>query len=372
MRRLLHRRGCRAGHVPAVASGPPPELFAFADGTYTRTGTAMRWNGTGIDQWAEDVLRDLGGGWAAFEPSYTNLAVYNDVLNSWSAVGGATVNSNVADAPNGDSGTVDRVNGAGSASDRIELTYGPADNQPVAVRCLYRDDSGTDQFRIQLVANDGATADTGDTKIAGPNWASAELKANTLSGGGTARHRIRMTAVAGGVLVWGYTLTLLGWVPFGIILTSAGSSASQGADDLQYASGAGLPSWFTSGAAWQVKVKSDMSSAEMVAAGVGRAIVAFTGDKYLGFIVDSGAIKVQVYDGTTTVTTGAITFSANQEITITVAPDDGDLTVAGATTGNGTTDGSAFSFPSATTCRIAALVGGTNAWAGQIKEPTEV
>ena len=371
MRRILHRRGARCGRVAAVASGPAPELFAFADGTYTRTGESIRWNGSSVDEWAEDVLRDLGSGWAAFEPSYTNLALYNDALNSWSAVGGATVDANVADAPNGDVGTMDRVNGAGSASDRIELTYAPADNQPVAVRALYRDDSGTDQFRLQLVANDGATADTGATETGGASLASTTLKANTLSGGGTARCRIRMTSGGGGVLVWGYTLTLLDWVPPGIIIT-AGASATQGADDLQYPSGAGLPSWFTSGAAWQVKIKSDMSSAEMVTVGVGRAIVAFTGDSYLGLVVDGGAIKVQAYDGTTTVTTGAITFSANQELTITVAPDDGDITVAGATTGDGTTDGSAFSFPSATTCRIAALVGGTNAWAGQIKEPTEV
>lgn len=101
------------------------------------------------------------------------------------------------------------------------------------------------------------------------------------------------------------------------------------------------------------------SSAELIAHAAEMVIAAISTTDYVALCVDSGAAKVRlVQGGTQRAITGALTWSADQVLTITWAPSAGSITVAGATTGNGTSSGTGAAWSSGT-LRIGALSDGT-------------
>lgn len=82
--------------------------------------------------------------------------------------------------------------------------------------------------------------------------------------------------------------------------------------------------------------------------------------EYVAFVIDGGAVKLRVVSGgATKVTTGALTFSADQELTVTLDGAAGSIVVSGATTGNGTTTGTAWTRTVGTTLYVGALDDGT-------------
>ena len=151
-----------------------------------------------------------------------------------------------------------------------------------------------------------------------------------------------------------------------LIRTSA-STVTRSADACVIAS-ASIPSWLRSGK-WQCTISLECTSAEFIAAATEMTLFAFstgTNDR-ISLVLDSGSMKVRVVQGgVTKVTTGAITATSRYlDITLTFDAAAGSVTVAGATTGNGTTTATAWTMQSGDVY-VGNGSGGTTPYFGEI------
>ena len=91
---------------------------------------------------------------------------------------------------------------------------------------------------------------------------------------------------------------------------------------------------------WQVQVIPEHSNADVIADTSGHVIFLIDANDFLG-IVESGGDAIVVWSANGNIISRIITYSRDQKLTITLDFAAGDLTVAGATTGDGTTNGTA-------------------------------
>lgn len=131
---------------------------------------------------------------------------------------------------------------------------------------------------------------------------------------------------------------------------------------------ASIPAWLRSGK-WQTTIALECTSAEFIAAATEMTLFAFstgTNDR-ISLVLDSGSMKVRVTQGgATRVTTSAITATSRYlDITLTFDSAAGSVTVAGATTGNGTTTATAWTMQSGDVY-VGNVSGGTTPYFGEI------
>ncbi len=150
-------------------------------------------------------------------------------------------------------------------------------------------------------------------------------------------------------------------------IRTVGSTVTRSADACVIAD-ASIPSWLRSGK-WTCTISLECTSAEFIAAATEMTLFAFstgTNDR-ISLVLDSGAMKVRVTQGgATKVTTGAITATSRYlDITLTFDAAAGEVTVAGATTGNGTTAATAWTMQSGDVY-VGNGSGGTTPYFGEI------
>lgn len=104
------------------------------------------------------------------------------------------------------------------------------------------------------------------------------------------------------------------------------------------------------------------SSARGIAYGSDQCIFSYAEDdsERIFFVVSGGSIYIRVVSGgATKVTSNALTFSAHQKLTVAISGAAGSITVSGATTGNGTVTGTAWTRTTGSTLYIGNRQGAT-------------
>lgn len=153
-----------------------------------------------------------------------------------------------------------------------------------------------------------------------------------------------------------------GYFPSSPIRTAA-AAVTRGADVLSYASGSFPAAFLTTG--FKVVVAPDASSAEIVSSNTDLRILQVGASDYVRIRKNTNC-AVELVCGGSIVATLTVTFSRAQALTITAIPSSGSLTVAGATTGNGTNTGSGAAWPAATTLYVGADNAAGNNFFGRI------
>ncbi len=136
------------------------------------------------------------------------------------------------------------------------------------------------------------------------------------------------------------------------IVTVAGTG-TRAADLLSYATGDFPAAFLSNGLVFEYA--PECSSAEFVAAGVSQYLACVQNtDHFLALIVSGGAAYLLLEIGGTDIAeVGPITWSRDQKLTFTAKPSAGSVTVAGATTGDGTdAPGGGSAWPSGQTLHI--------------------
>jgi len=134
----------------------------------------------------------------------------------------------------------------------------------------------------------------------------------------------------------------IGAFPTSAIIT--GSSLTDRAADLYDGAIESVPTAMVNGT-FQFYIAPEFSDSEGVSHATDQCIFSFAEDdsERIFFVVSGGSIYIRVTSGgATKVTSNALTFSPHQRLTVTVNGSAGSITVAGATTGNGTVAGTSW------------------------------
>lgn len=128
---------------------------------------------------------------------------------------------------------------------------------------------------------------------------------------------------------------------------------TRGADILT-ASVSDIPEWMVDGR-WTFDVAPIFSSAEGIVHATDQCLFAYsdTDSERVFLVVSGGSLYLRVTSGgVTKVTSNALTFSAHQKLTVILDGVAGSISVSGATTGNGTVTGSAWTRSVGTTLYV--------------------
>jgi len=145
----------------------------------------------------------------------------------------------------------------------------------------------------------------------------------------------------------------LGYYPTSPIVT-AGATVTRPADVLSYASGSYPTNFLTTG--FSLTFAPDASSTDFINSNEDWRLVQVGSADYLRIRKNTNCV-VELVCGSAVVASLTVTFSRAQALTIRAIPSAGSLTVAGATTGNGTNVGTGAAWASGSTL----YVGGDNA-----------
>lgn len=364
MSRAAHRRQgaglCRRRGGGRSGGAPPDGLNLLNGGTFTRStegsyltgaptdGTAafLAWAGVDVRR-IENRGDGLGLG-LLLEGSRTNLLLRSrDFANAaWTAGTGGVVTADAAASPDGT-----------TSADRCQLAsgfYAPYQDpivgvsQQVCMTAWLRTMSGSGTAQMGAGNSDSNKA---IQKAIAAAYARAEIQVNTLGLGHTDMLFLPFdgrAAFTGGIAqALDYCTDLMqmeaGYFPTSPIRTTA-AAVTRGADALSYTVGqypAGILTRF------RIVFAPDFSDAELIAAGsaayvISPAIVGDTGQNAL--FINGGTI--QLYSGNVVKASRVASWSRGQQLTITVDLVAGSITIAGASSGNGTTTGSAAPWPS--------------------------
>lgn len=372
-RRLAGARGGRRG---AVFQQQP--LVRWADGTFTRTSEASCYTqppggaGSTFIAWASsNVLRyDAidGSPLALFEGAQTNLCEYSENLNQASWVkAGASISGTTATAPDGDADCC-TVAFTASASDSVMRTVsGTADNTTYVTTVFARRTSGSGNVRLRVVKRDGVASLSGDLAIS-TTWTRLEYVVNWGTGATTPEVGIINDAAgtAQSVEVWGFDVksaATVGSFASSYIRTTNGS-ATRNADVLTYAS---APQVMATGK-WRAEIRPLRASSETVNPISPNSFfhLSSTVDSFITLTTVSASA---IAGGVTQFTKASLVYSRQQAIVLTPDCAAFTMTVAGATSGNGT--GAVGTNPSygTTYLRIGSSHTGARAAYARIGEP---
>lgn len=339
---------------PFITSGPPPtSAFDIASfGTFTRsTEASYQTSGSSIAWAAADVLRtenrgDGLGDMILLEGSSKNWLQYSETFGTtWAGGGVRTGGAGVG--PDGVT-AVDRLNMAsgnvgwyqfytsytgyvthtswvravaGTAfARRCNVTYGLAQ----IAGCVAEATVSTAWQRIGFTYSESS----------GGTYAMvADARSWSAYGG---------TGASASDCYW--TSTQVERLPFATsAIRSTAALVTRGADILT-GSMAPVPTRLINGN-YSFDVAPLFSSTEGVSYATDQCIFSWAEDdsERVFFVVSGGAIYIRVTSGgATKVTSNALAFSAHQKLTITISATAGSITVAGATSGNGTVTGSSW------------------------------
>lgn len=369
-RRLAGARGGRRG---AVYSQQP--LVRWSEGTFTRTSEASYYlsppggaASTFIAWAASNELRydsiDATS-LALFEGSQTNLCFYSEDLNqaSWVKTG-ASISGTTATAPDG-AADCNTVAFTASATDMVmRPVAATADNTSYMTTVFVRRTSGTGNVRLRVVNRAGVASTSPDRAIS-TTWTRIEYLLNW--GTGATTPEVGIINDAAGTLqsveVWGFDVkaSAVCSAPTSYIRTTA-TAATRNQDVLTYTS---MPARMASGR-WQYQVRPLYSSSETLTSNPASFGMASAADSCI-ILAPTAAQAVSA--GAVSFTRTGLTYSRHQGITLTPDCAAFNMTVAGATAGNGT--GATGTNPSYATTylRVGSIFNGTRPAYARIGEP---
>lgn len=285
------------------------------------------------------------------EGARTNLITRSRAINdaAWTAGNGVTITANVGNGPDG-TAVADRLQLGGS------LAFSPykgdsAQVGPLVASMYARATSGTTSIRFATRSNPANAAAAGEFHEATIGTTFQRLEAKRT---GTGYYLVPCdtrdyTAFGGTGVIAACDARVdliqleVGRFPSSPIVTE-GTTATRPADQA-YVPAAAVPSWWRTGK-WVTTLAALCTSAEFVLHATEMTIFAFgTGSNYrVALVLDSGSAKIRVVEGgSTRVLTAAFTFARLQDVVVTFDGPNGQVTIAGAATGNGTTTGTAWS-----------------------------
>ena len=322
--------------------------------TFTRPTVATWWDGTTLTSYAINVLREPIASFIALEGSSTNELPLSERFSDWPTMSGVTITDDNETGPDGtstDASTID------STSNTLSFQRNTNWEQSVerfhTFSVFMNGVAGGESVVLRLLDEAGNIHESFPTLTA--SWARYRVSANCTGTGGAEYAQMRQDGTTNDYGAFGAQVEPRAFFTSYVGPTNL-STLTRDADSLIVSA---PPSFLLSGK-YQFSIRPNGSSTDIVNDANDETLIGFSGGTSFLRIIDDTGIKVRLTDGTNTTTTGAITFSEEQQITITVDMPTGDITIAGATTGNGTTSGSgAVTFPAATACRIGADHAGT-------------
>lgn len=357
-------------------------LATFANGTFSRSsnGTYLT-SATTVAEASTNVLRledrgDGNGSVPLFEGARTNLAVYSSSLGSWTA--GPATNSGTTNYGTSPLGTTTAARLVKSATG----SFGPYSGANIGGT-----KAGT--LSVWMTNNGGGTATRLRFSFASgialpitiPSAWSRFSTYTTFTGAASDfisfDHRANIPNTGDPVintavdaLVWGVQLEAVVTFPSSAIINNSGASATRSADTLTLTTAQYNAAMLDR--PWRFDVYPYFSSTDHQD-GETYWLYSFGGANDGIYITKSGgnATVAVVTGGVVRVSSSTITWSRHQKLTVTVTPAAGQVTIAGATTGNGTQTGTAYTFPSST-LRVGGILSGTGEAFCRISQPVGV
>lgn len=369
-----------------VPSGNPyagQTLAVFASGTFSRSSDGTYLTGAeAVSVASSNVLRseNRGDGYGAiplFEGVRTNLCQYTNNIASWITIANNLGYDAAGTSPLGTT-TAGRIlkNLGSNTAPAVAINIGAT---KAGALSLWAKDNGSTQpaCRLRFSASTGIALpytpvatwvryDAYSTFTGAANdYISFDTRANTPNAGNPA---LGSTIDH---LVWGVQLEAVSTFPSSVIINNSGSSATRSADTLslttaQYTAEA-IQSLPTLWAVYPYFASTDLTDGDSFT-------IASFGDanSQLRIRKNSGAVKAEVVSGGSVVAASdALTFSRHQQLRLTTRPAEGKLVTAGATSGNGTGAGSAWTFAN-NTMRVGGILSGTGEAFCRIAQPVGV
>jgi hypothetical protein len=320
---------------------PEEPLLDFDEADFSRPSVATWWSPTALEltRHPVDELRmtePISFRAAALEGPRTNLVQLPHTLDGtdWATFVGIAVDPDQQTSPAGDALSADDLDFAADVSSRVVYTIptAPTDDIRYAFSAFGRKVSGDwTGTRPQLRARNKAGAQTtapafDDSEDWQRRWASYDVS----NGANTADIRaVNAEATARTGAYWGFQYEL-GAFPTSLI-ESAGADTTRDADDLTYSDIGGNPIfdvgfWFM--------IRPRFNSAEHVLHGIEQFLYAPQNNRFVRFQSTAG---IRVFgDGGSGVSSGTLTWDANQLIIIAVDWVAGTMKLKGFTSGDAT------------------------------------
>lgn len=361
MRRVGAGAGRRMGGNRVSFGDRVPLMNWRTGGTFTRASAASaRTSSSTLQRYAVNERR-FENGRLLCEIQGVYSSRYSEELDNaaWTKTN-CTIVANAAAAPDGTT-TADRTSvttGGLVASISQTSTLAPAGNCTVTFWIR-----GTSSFTASYSFVGGTSTVNADVPV-DTTWkqitarvtgvVAAALTVRPHSGAGTA-------TVGNDIYVWGVNMSNVTVSASTVTVTSA--NVTRVADSLTYASGS-----------WNTALATNPFTIEWCPNTDSGGLNAVVDLLSYGSVSDrlsvSNVDTVQVIQaGVIMVASSAITYSRDQVLTFTFRPAAGQVVVAGATTGNGTYSGTAWTMPTAVTLRVGGRVGSTAECCGGIGNP---
>jgi len=315
------------------ARRPRQPLLDYATATFARASEAasydLRTELWGAAWYGTDVPAILPDGAIRIEGSRTNK-----VINSGQGGtgGAATLTSNVADGPDGSVLTADRITSIGTVINDRWRYHDKGGSIPASIfSCFVK--AGTQGSFCDI---DTGTTVNGDPRTPIPvAWSrlvnSVTSTSRYLSVCLGYHDGTQTGAIGDNLLCWGWE-TQEGTFTSSPIRT-AGAEGTRAVDICSFAAGSALDA-----DAWSVDVWPEMIHTILAALAYDPSIYLRDATHHLAISRGGGAPKMQLTVGGVVVAlSSALTWSAHQKLTVTIDWDARTMTVAGATTGDGTT-----------------------------------
>lgn len=355
-----------ASHMGGGGSISVTSLDLSSMGVFSRSTVGTYWTKAATDgssaflaSAAANVRRmedrgDGNGTMLLMEGSRINLLTYSEDFlnvstNAWSFFGTATSTTGQPSPDGTSNGT--RVQAASGTNGLGELTGNTMSAGYVTISCFVRSTSGSGASNFNLFrATDGRLAIS-----TAPTTTFQRLSKSATLGTSQQTSMVlvdgRDWSAIGGVvagardhIVWGAQREANAYASSYVLCSHF--VTTRGADSLA------LPmyqcAWMNTAVQWAFDYAPICSSADFINENAEQVLWSFAEDssEKISLIVSAGTACIRVTSGgVTKVTSGAITFSAHQKLTITANKGAGSIAVAGATTGNGTTTGTSWTFP---------------------------
>lgn len=372
--------GGRRNFVPQV-SYAGVTLADYTTGTFSRSSQATNLtSATTITVVGANVLRledrgDGNGPVAMFEGAATNLVAYSNLIGSWTLNGSNTGTSNATTSPDGtnNAGNVTKPSTPGTGP-YLALNIGAITEGCISVWA--KNNTGGTSTRLRFSFATGIalpiTLTSGWARYdayasftgAANDYISFDHRADVPNTGDPA------ISVATDYYVYGVQLEAVSKFPSSLIPSNSGTSGARSADTLTLTTA--QYNTAIQSVPWTFDFYPRFANTECTN-GDQRWLFSFGGAND-GIYVDTtgGNVTVVVVAGGSIVAqSGALTFSRQQKITVTVRPATGALTVSGATTGNGTVTGTPWTFANST-LRVGGILSANNEAFCRISQPVGV
>lgn len=331
----------RAIMAASQAGGTPPgpslPIDWSTDILFARASAATHFEAPTLTRYPSGSPRILGDGSLYVEGSRTNK-FHNS--STYSSLGSATAIDNSDTNPAGDVTTADQITIIG-ASGRVNIDTGTSMTAgQISASTFVKYVDGEDQARLLLAGAAGVGASiVGFTTPV--DWG-RQVSVLTTSQGGALQLRISENGVLNNnvFLAWGHQAEDGGFASQHI--ETSGAAGTRLADEAVIED-ADVPAAMRLGA-WQITIKPRRASTQANDT-ITDTLFAFGAGLDNRISINASNQVVVRQGGTDRVTTGALTWSADQAITLTFDAAAGTAIVAGATTGNGTTTGTAWTMP---------------------------